>query len=392
MGTWSAGITGNDTAQDLIAEYKAAFYKFDVDTAVSKIDAYVRTLFDESEEEEWCNYYYSLADFMWKKGILTDTIRDRAVEMIDSDFGMGLWIDAGSKEESARRKELAKFREKILSPQCVPKKIKLDFHTEDIFNDGEYVAFRLKTLDKHYNRETGCAKLTEDEFHACNDKYVVAQKLMSDASRVSEIVPEVCERWAIFRLFEGLFDSPEEIKISDLKEAEFHDELPYFYTESTMFHFKKRGYVVIGSGDIPANIPKELVNPLYLGINNETYNPDSLLVKSAYPFTIEIEPYSSAISTLYMFVEKEVRIECGEGEAPNTMIFKKFREMVEKKTAKRKKEIDAMLAKGAKIYQLRHNSVKCVAVKVPKKKARIIMVSSKPEYRKMLEEYANQQP
>ena len=56
MGTWSASITGNDTAQDLIAEYKAAFYKFDVDTAVSKIDAYVRTLFNESEEEEWCNY------------------------------------------------------------------------------------------------------------------------------------------------------------------------------------------------------------------------------------------------------------------------------------------------------------------------------------------------
>ena len=51
-----------------------------------------------------------------------------------------------------------------------------------------------------------------------------------------------------------------------------------------------------------------------------------------------------------------------------------------------------MLEKGAKIYELRHNNVKCVAVKVPKKKARIIDVSSDPEYRKMLEEYVNQQP
>jgi hypothetical protein len=26
-------------------------------------------MFDETDEEEWCNYYYSLADYMWKHGI-----------------------------------------------------------------------------------------------------------------------------------------------------------------------------------------------------------------------------------------------------------------------------------------------------------------------------------
>ena len=392
MGTWGASITGNDTALDLIDEYKAAFYKFDVDTAVSKIDQYVRTMFDETDEEEWVNYYYSLADFMWKKGILTDEIRDRAVQMVDSDFGMQLWIEAGTREENARRKELQKFREKILSPQCAPKKIRLDFHMEDIFNDGEYVAFRLKTLEKHYNREAGYAKLSEEEFQACNDKYVVVQKIMYDVSQVSQIVPEVCDRWAVFRLFKGMFDSPDDIRIEDLKEADFRNGLPYFYTESSMFHFKKRGFVVIGSGPIPENVKNDYANGLYLGINHETYNPDSLLVKSVYPFKIEISEYSSSISSVYTMLQMESRIECGEGEAPNNIFFKKFREKVEKMTEKKKKEIDSMLEKGAKIYELRHNNVKCVAVKVPKKKARIIDVSSDPEYRKMLEEYVNQQP
>jgi len=30
---------------------------------------------DESDPEEWLNYYYSLADFLWKKRIKPNTIR-----------------------------------------------------------------------------------------------------------------------------------------------------------------------------------------------------------------------------------------------------------------------------------------------------------------------------
>lgn len=98
MGAWNVSITGNDSAQDLCSEYQAAFFYFDVETALEKIDQYVRREgFDESDEEEWCNYYYSLADFMWKKGILTDSVRSKTVEMIDNGFGLDLWAESGEK-------------------------------------------------------------------------------------------------------------------------------------------------------------------------------------------------------------------------------------------------------------------------------------------------------
>ena len=42
MGSWGTGISGNDTAMDLRSEYQAAFYYFDVETALQKIDTYVR--------------------------------------------------------------------------------------------------------------------------------------------------------------------------------------------------------------------------------------------------------------------------------------------------------------------------------------------------------------
>ena len=117
MGVWSSSITGNDTAQDLILDYKAAFYYFDVDTAVQKIDQYVRQMFDESDEQEWCDYFYSLADFMWKKGILTDEVRDKALEMIDSGFGMDCWIEAGYEKLAAKRGELAPTTTLVTSDQ-----------------------------------------------------------------------------------------------------------------------------------------------------------------------------------------------------------------------------------------------------------------------------------
>ncbi len=125
MGTWGASITANDTAEELKDEYYAAFSYYDVPTALEKIDQYVRTMFDERDEIEWCAYYYSLANFMWKKGILTDGVRAKALQMVESDYGIQEWVDAGKAALKERHRELDKFVKRITSPQCAPKKIKV---------------------------------------------------------------------------------------------------------------------------------------------------------------------------------------------------------------------------------------------------------------------------
>ena len=112
MGAWNESINGNDTAEDLKQEYKAAFFYNDVDTALEKIDAYVRRNFDESDEEEWSAYQYSLADFMWKYGILTEQIRDRVVAMIDGEYGLDIWAAEGERMLNKRKNVLSAFRKK----------------------------------------------------------------------------------------------------------------------------------------------------------------------------------------------------------------------------------------------------------------------------------------
>ena len=107
MGAWGVGITSNDAAQDLKSDYQAAFAYYDIETALAKIDEYVRLDgYDESDESDWCDYYYSLANFMWKKGILTDEVRDTAVHMIDTGFGLDMWANEGEKTLNKRKKAL----------------------------------------------------------------------------------------------------------------------------------------------------------------------------------------------------------------------------------------------------------------------------------------------
>lgn len=282
MGSWNTSITGNDTAKDLYIEYCAAFYKYDVEEALETIDRYVRTeLFDESDPEEWCNYCYSLADFMWKKGILTAFVRDQALEMIDSSFGLEFFAQAGQKTLDSRKQNLEAFKAKLLSPQPPKKKIKPNVHTDRIFHDGDIIALQLQTAGKPYT-EGNQRPMSEAAFHALDGKYVLMQLVSCNAGWVSRIVPEVRDYWACFRLFDGIYDDlPEDIDVSSLKEAMIHQGSNIssaFTCESSLFYFKKRNYKLLcNRRDLIADFENDGKNHIFWSINKPWSNPDSQL-------------------------------------------------------------------------------------------------------------------
>ena len=284
MGTWSTSITGNDTAEDLKQEYAVAFWKFEVSEALRLLDGFVRQDFDESDPEEWVNYIFSLADFMWKKGILTDEVRDRAISMIDSGFGLDIWEESGEKVLQARKKVLAAFRKKLLSPQPPKKKIKPNIHAERIFNDGDIIAIELQTAGKPYT-EGRTRAMTEEDFHALDGKYVLMQLVECKPSWRSSLIPEIGDYWATFRLFDGIYDAiPQAVDLQSLKLAEFVVNgkfSPYFYCESNMYYFKRRRAQVLGTE--PASVeglePKfDSTASVSFAINRPWTNPDSDLL------------------------------------------------------------------------------------------------------------------
>ena len=76
MGAWSTSVMGNDVAQDMRDEFRAAFALNAPEDAVKKLDAYARETF---LPDEWLDYLYVLADFMEKNGVLTEDVRARAI-------------------------------------------------------------------------------------------------------------------------------------------------------------------------------------------------------------------------------------------------------------------------------------------------------------------------
>ncbi len=293
MGTWGVGITSNDTAQDLKQEYQAAFSYYDTETALTKIDEYVRSEgYNESSENEWCDYYYSLANFMWKNGILTDAVRHTAINMIDTGFGLESWADEGEKVLNKRKKALAEFREMLLSLQPDKKKIKVGLYLNSVFDIGDYVAFKLKTKDRFYLADKGC--FDEDFFRSKDGKYVVIRKVQDHISYRSRIVPAVADHWLVYQLYCEFFDEIPDM--TSLRENNWaymqgpiaYDDPPdrkscYFYCESSLFPFKKREYKVIGNSK---NGIEERIDCSFmahcatLGTSSCHYNADTYLIDS----------------------------------------------------------------------------------------------------------------
>ena len=123
MGTWSVGIMGNDLAMDLMEDYKAAFASLSPNKAVEKLDKENENLLDDDEIFE---YYYSLALFMWKHGILTSKVKERALDWIDNKRGLERFIEAGESVLKDRNAVLQRFKTKLNSPMPIKKKIALE--------------------------------------------------------------------------------------------------------------------------------------------------------------------------------------------------------------------------------------------------------------------------
>lgn len=273
MGAWNASINGNDTAQDLKSEYQAAFFYNDVETALAKIDTYVRSMFDESDEEEWNCYCYSLAEFMWKHGILTDDVRKCTIDMIDSGFGLEIWELEGTSTLNKRKKVLAEFREKLLSPQPPKKKIRFNLHMKPIFQTGDLVALQLKTLDKHYPAHS---RLGEDIFRSYDGKYIVLRKVGDEVSQYSSIEPQLKDYWAKFQLYNAIFDDcPSEEQLRNVPFVPTRDNST-FTSESSLFHLKKRNCRVIGNNqdDLPEFNKAHGLSFVFWGISTQWGSPE----------------------------------------------------------------------------------------------------------------------
>ena len=142
MGAWGTAIFSDDTAADT----RDAFTDF-VAEGLSADDATARLVAESADiladEEEANVFWLAIAGTQWKLGRLIDSVRDRALKIIDSGADLRRWQDNRTSEINQRKKHLAKLREQLLAPQPKQKKLKPFKKSATDFRPGDVAVFRL---------------------------------------------------------------------------------------------------------------------------------------------------------------------------------------------------------------------------------------------------------
>lgn len=125
MGVWGVGLYASDEAEDARDDFRDIFSVKSAEEATELImKQYSEEFFDEDLEEASI-YWYALADWQWNKGILQPQVKQKALDMLEQGIGIEEWREDGSKSNIKKRIEvLEKLKNKLLSPQPVPKKIR----------------------------------------------------------------------------------------------------------------------------------------------------------------------------------------------------------------------------------------------------------------------------
>lgn len=154
MGAWSTSIFSDDLACGVRDMYKELIGDGKEGREATKIllEIYNPRKIDS---EDYTVFWLSLAAIQWRLGRLEYKVKKRAIEIIDSDMNLVLWIgeEVLKSDYNKREKVLLKLKVQLLSPQPKTKKVKkvtkyyTDFEVGDAFSYefelGKYVILKV---------------------------------------------------------------------------------------------------------------------------------------------------------------------------------------------------------------------------------------------------------
>lgn len=123
MGAWGAGILQDDSAMDIIGDYRILLgYKIPREEAYKLIKDYYYPDFKGADDEDI--FWFALAIYQLRNGILEDEVKKNAFKFLENPPSMDVWKNSGENIYKNRLKVLSKLKEELLNPSVTkPKKI-----------------------------------------------------------------------------------------------------------------------------------------------------------------------------------------------------------------------------------------------------------------------------
>lgn len=143
MGAWGPAIFSDDTAADVREEYLTL-----IGDGLSGPDATARLIEEWSstvaDAEEGPVFWLALAATQTNVGRLEDSVKARALEVIDGESHLARWHD-DPKAQQKRRRHLEDLKRQLESPQPGPKRIRKRFREQCEWAIGEILRYRLQS-------------------------------------------------------------------------------------------------------------------------------------------------------------------------------------------------------------------------------------------------------
>lgn len=221
MGTWGAGIYANDIAEEVRDACKEIFAFYDVVKGNELLlDNFSDVLNQGLIDNEYASFWYALADWQWKHGMLTECVREKAMELLNADAGIQEWAE-NKCDFAKRKKTLALLREQLQTPQPPMKKPKLHL-AKPKHKPGDIVIFRATDYrdewDSTWNirnfrppyifqsAEIAASKWEDVEGYDAHGKYMAILCVGSEKRPYSMYLPDAFDEYSAYVWYHYLSD------------------------------------------------------------------------------------------------------------------------------------------------------------------------------------------
>lgn len=245
MGTWGTGIYSNDIAEDLKDACNNIFAYYEVEEGNCILFQHFKEILNQGYvDNEYASFWYALADWQWKHGMLNEFVKEKTLSLLETYAGIDEWNNNGNKNDVVKRgKVLDSLKNRLLSQQPELKRPKLSL-SKPKHIVGEIVVFRAATSDEPIWKKESfsvpfvfkSSKISNSEFedicgYNAQGKYMAILCVGTDKELHSEYIPNVYDEYSIYVWYDYLSDVAPTVK--DLERCGF---LPFVELEWENFN------------------------------------------------------------------------------------------------------------------------------------------------------------
>lgn len=237
MGVWGTAIYSCDTASDVRDMCNEIYPFMSAEEGTRLIlKEYADIVNSEVMDNDSAGFWFALADWQWKHGILSEEIKDKAISLLEAHTGIEEWEASGSASDVKKRLEVMdKLLCQLRLPQP-PVKIPASKAAKAKHKPGDIIVFRTCSKDYAYAEtvwnieDCGYTDHYTDELasrlskkisppYEAYEKYMAVLCVGTIQEPYSQYLPDIMETRSLYAYYDYISDK--EPTPDDLKQCGF---------------------------------------------------------------------------------------------------------------------------------------------------------------------------